>query len=526
MARLPTVQDLGVRSFQDRSTVVTPRADTRGQDALVSTISNISQRRNERLDASSLHKAKIHFQKAKLEADAAFDQDPDFETYQERYDEKMKTAMSSALDLVRNPGDRERFSSDMSLYRAQGNQMMIAKAFGKEVDKGLADLDETLTIGRENYLRSSNQQDKQFAIDTANEAINAAELATHIDADKAQKMRQNLALDLAIASVETAPPENQLKLLKSRAGVMEYMPLDVRKKMMKNAEAQLGAQKSLDLANTIREEGGTREERLAKVHKIKDPKVKAGVKSQVINDFNLEKTSDGEARYAVYDEAAKGLLAGKDLPSFIVEMPDKWNSLEAKEQSALINMSQTKTPSTTNFAAYHKLNQLKQKDKVEAYHFFLDNVSSFSASDAKSESDYFTGLGEEPKPLFSMKETFNKKAKVLNVKDEDLGLAEYRIQEEYGTWAKANPGETMDLDTQNSIVNSVFDTVAGSGFLGFGKQRAFELPKHKADAQKMEKEFARYAQERNNGVDPDADTKLRIRDAMVRRGLISDYGAQ
>lgn len=526
MGRLPTARDLGVRSFQDRSTVVTPRADTRGQDALVSTISNISKGMNERLDASSLHKAKIQFQKAKLEADSAFDQDPDFETYQQRYDEKMKTAMSSASELVRNPKDRERFSSDMSLYQAQGSQRMIAKAFGKEVDRGLADLDETLTIGRENYLRSSSQQDKQFAIDTANEAINSAELATHIDSDKAQKMRQDLALDLAIASVETAPPENQIKLLKSRAGVMEYMPLDVRTKMMKNAEVQLGAQKSLGLANTIREEGGTLDERLTKVHKIKDPKIKASVKSQAINDFNLEKTANGEERYAIYDEAAKGLIAGKDLPSFIVEMPDKWNALEAKEQSALINMSKTKTPSTTSFAAYHKLNQLKQKDKVEAYHFFLDNVSAFSSGDAKSESDYFTGLAEEPKPLFSMKETFNKKAKVLNVKDEDLGLAEYRIQEEYGTWAKANPGETMDLNTQNSIINAVFDDVAGSGFLGFGKQKAFELPKSKADALKMEKEFARYATERNNGVEPNADTKLRIRDAMVRRGLITDYGVQ
>ena len=158
MPRLPTAENLGVRTFQDRSSVVTPTADTRGQDALVSTISNISNGMTERLDASSLHKAKINFQKAKLEADAAFDQDPDFETYQSRYDEKMKSVMDESAKLVRNPRDRERFGRDMSLYTAEGSQWMIAKAFGKEVDRGLADLNETLTIGRENYLRASTKR--------------------------------------------------------------------------------------------------------------------------------------------------------------------------------------------------------------------------------------------------------------------------------------------------------------------------------------------------------------------------------
>jgi hypothetical protein len=526
MGRLPTAKDLGVRSFQDRSTVVTPRVDTSGQNKLASAISNISQGMNERLDASSLHKAKIHFQKAKLEADAAFDQDPDFETYQQRYDEKMKTAMSDAADLVRNPKDRDIFSRDMSLYRAQGNQMMIAKAFGKEAEKGLADLDETLTIGRENYLRSSNQDDKQFAIDTVNEAINAAEESTHIDADKAQAMRQALALDLAIASVEAAPPEKQIELLKSRSGVMEYMPLDVRAKMLKNAETQFSAQTALDTANLIREEGGTREERLDKVHKIKDPKVKAATKSQVINDFNLEKTSEGEEKYSIYDEAAKGLIAGGDLSSYIAQNPDQWNKLGSKEQSALIGMTTSRTPSKTDFSVYHKLNQLKQQDKVKAYHYFLDNVSAFSIGDAKSESDYFTGLAEEPKPLFSMKETFTKRAKILNIKDEDLGLAIYRIQEEYNTWQKANPGGDMTLAEENATVNAVFDKVVGSSPWYASDKRAFELPKADVDKVKLEKEIARYAKERNDGVEPDLDTKLRIRDVMVKRGLISEYGGQ
>ena len=525
MPRLPTAQNLGVRSFQDRSTVVTPSVDTRGQDALVSAVANISSGMNERLDASSLHKAKIHFQKAKLEADTAFDQDPDFETYQARYDKKLETAMESSSDMVRNQRDRARFQEEMSLYRAEGSERIIAKAFGKEVDRGIADLDETLTVARENYLRSSNQDDKQFAIDTANSAIDSAEQATHIDADKAQSMRQALALDLAIASVEAAPPERQVDLLKSTEGVMDYMPLDVRTKMLKNAETQLDAQTSLDTANTIRIEGGTLDERMAKVNKITDPKVKASTRAQVINDHNIERTAEGQEKYAIYDDAAKALIAGESLEAFRSQNPKGWNALGSKEQAALISMTKTNKPTTTNFAAYHTLNQLKLEDKVKAYHFFLDNVSAFSTADAKTQSDYFTGLAEVPKPLFSMQSTFNKRAKDLDITGEDLGEAEYRINEEFETWSRANPDETMSFDVQKTIVDSVFDGVVGTSTWWFGKEKmGFELPKDQVDRAKIAKKVKQY--EERYGEKPDVNMLLRIRNKMVKDGLITDYAAQ
>ena len=522
MPRLPVAQDLGVRSFQDRSSVVTPSVDGRAQDAFVATISNISSGMNSRLDASSLHKAKIHFQKAKLDADTAFDQDPDFETYQERYDKKLESAVAESAAMVRNPRDQEAFRQDMSLYRAQGTEQIIAKAFGKEVDKGLADLNETLTIGRENYLRASNQQDKDFAVQTSNAAIDAAEQSTHIDADKAQSLRQNLALDLAVASIEVAPPEKQIKLLKSRSGVMEYMPLDVRTEMLKNAETQLGAQITLDTSNAIRVEGGTLEERMAKVNKIKDPEIKGPVRSQVIADHNVELTAKGEAVYETYDRAAKGIIAGESLESFKAKHPDEWNSLGSKEQAALISMTQSKKEASTDLGTYHQLNILKQKDKVEAYHFFLDNVAAFSTADAKKQSDYFTGLAEQPKALFSMDKTFSDKVKGLGLSGAALGDATYRIQEEFETWAKANPGETMSLDAQTKIVDSVFDKVVGTSTWWLGSdKRGFEVPKNKVDASKLQEKIKDF--EVRYGKPPDPDMQLRIRDKMVKDGLISDY---
>jgi len=521
MARLPTAENLGVRTFQDRSSVVTPTADTRGQNALVSTISNISSGMTERLDASSLHKAKIHFQKAKLEADAAFDQDPDFETYQSRYDEKMKSVMEESAKLVRNPRDRERFGRDMSLYTAEGSQRMIAKAFSKEVDRGLADLNETTTIARENYLRASTKQDKQFAIDTANEAINAAEQATHIDRNQAQAMRQKLAVDIAIAAVEVAPPEKQLTLLKSKEGIFNNIPLDVRTKMIKSAETQRDSAKALEISEKIRTEGGTLTERRKKLEGIKDPEIHAAALSQVVSTFNLEQLEDGRAKYEIFDAAGKDII-NSDNPAMALhdlKMTEEWEKLGLKEQLDLNNLASKPKARETNFAVYNELNRLKNEDMVEAEKFFLDNVSLFSDAEARKQSDLFAKKAVEPKPLRDIKDVFGARVKPLNLGEEDSGKAWLRLEEEYATWAKANPGKEMDAKTQADTVNFLFDKVASEHW--YTKDiPVYKAPKDKAIELRLQKEFDRFASERNGGNPPSERQKYDIYNVMVQEGLL------
>jgi hypothetical protein len=535
MGRLPTAESLGQRSFQDRSFVVKPNVDFSGANALGSAVTNIVEGRIERLDASSLHKAKIQFQKNKLEADAAFDQDPDFETYQSRYDEKMKSAMEESAKLVRNPRDRERFARDMSLYTAEGSQRMIAKAFGKEAKRGLSDLDETLTVGRENYLRASSGQDKQFALNTMQEAIKSARGSTYIDETEEKNMEQELALGLAVASIEVEPPEVQLKLLKSKQGIFNDIPLDVRTKMIANVETQIDAQVSLDMANVIREEGGTREERMVKVNKVKDPKVKASLRAQVLNDFNVEKVAEGEEKYTIYDEAAKGIIEGKDLNGFIAEMPAKWNSLGSKEQSALISMASSKSPTKTDLGVYNNLAILKGEDRTQAQIYFYENVSSFSQTEAKKQIDYFANP-VEPKPLFNITNVFNEKVKELKLSGDSLGAAKLRITEEYDTWARDNPGKTMDLTSQNEIVNTVFDEVVGTGTWFSKRDRQFELPREEvagikankiydADQAKINKEVTAYtaAYKAKYNREPPEENLFRLTEKMVQAGEIQDY---
>lgn len=526
MPRIPGVESLGQSSFEDRGSVVTPSINMSGQNRLIATVDAIATRQTERLDATSLYKAKMHYQKAKLEADSAFDSDPDFETYQKRYEEKISEAEKVALEMVRNPSDRELFQEDLALHRTQGVLNITAKAFSKEADKGLADLDETLTIARENYLRATSKQDKDFAVNAINDAINSAEQATYLDKDKAQSLRQKAAVDMAIASIEAAPAEKKLQLLKSREGIFDKIPSDTRAKMIDAYQGQYDAQAALGIADSIRNEGGTLTERAEKVNKISDAKVRAAARSQVINDYNLEETEKGKARYNIYDEAAKGVTAaamgqpgGMGLNEFIANKPKEWAALEAKEQSALIAMTGKGKPKETEFLAYHEVNTLKKSNKEEAYRYFLKNVSRFSLTDAKKIDDELSGLAEEPKPLLGMREAFQSKASELGVKKEDAelyGKAEYRIQEEYDTWAKANPGKQMTFREQTELVNSVFD-VAVEGWFSIDK-RAFEVPRSEADSLKLQKKADEY--KAKYGYPPSDEVMTLIAKKMTKDGLI------
>jgi len=96
-----------------------------------------------------------------------------------------------------------------------------------------------------------------------------------------------------------------------------------------------------------------------------------------------------------------------------------------------------------------------------------------------------------------------------------------RVQEEYNTWSKANPGENMDLDTQNTIVNGIFDEVVGTSTWWFGgDKRGYELDRSDADTAKVTKEIERYRIERNNGEPVSVNTMMKIEQVMRQQGLI------
>lgn len=245
MAKLPTAQDLDVRVPVDRSQVVTGNIDLSGYQALGRSAENFGRTVQDRQDALNLQKAKTLWQKAKIEADNAFDQDNDFGTYVERYNGMLGKASEEALKQVNNPRLKELLKMDIDLSKADGLERMKDRAYQKESESGLSTLQEILTINRENALRATSDADRMSAFDQMNDSIAIAEMNGYVKKDDATNLRIKSGQDMAKAMVDVQPLEKQLELLRSGQGYAAMIPSDERKVMEERALSKMATQQLL-----------------------------------------------------------------------------------------------------------------------------------------------------------------------------------------------------------------------------------------------------------------------------------------
>jgi hypothetical protein len=384
MPTLPTADDLGVRIPQNRGNVVTGNFDYSGTQQLGSVVENFAAGVKNRQDQINYQKAKTYWQKAKLEADNAFDQDGDFGTYLTRYDDMLGKAKEKATGMVTNRRMREEFEMDVDLSLASGLEGMKDYAFKKESEFGVAHLNDTITAGRENYLRATTPADKQFALESIMESIDFAQGAGYIGADDAQAHRQSVAVDLAIASVEIEAPQKQVEMLKENKGLIDVIPKDTREKMIDSASAQLVNQQGLEIADSIRVAGGALAERTAEVNKIKDVNVRDAARRQVEHDYSIEKTARLESESANYDAARKALNKGQSIGQWMQENPKSWDGMNGEQQASLLSKGSNVT---TDRGAYAAIIDLSAKDANEARNFLHENSHLFSESDFQTWED-------------------------------------------------------------------------------------------------------------------------------------------
>lgn len=460
MASLPVPEQLGRRSFQDRSQVVTPRYDPTALDIVAQTASDIMERR----DQASLRKAKLQFQKLKLEADAAFETDTDFETYQERYDAMLSKAAESSSGLIRNNRLKEAFKEEISLYQTEGSLAIRNKALKKEIDHGIADLNESLTVGRENYLRATTPEDRAFAREGMLEAIEFAESSSYIDADKAQALRQSAALDLAIASVKVEPPSKQIKLLKENKGLIDVIPLDTRLKMIEEASDKGRQEVALAAANSIRANGGDRAARLMEADKITDIETRELVRQQVEVDLGREHRALVDQQYKAYDDLKKKVIEGKSSIEVSTENPDAWNAMSADQQAAIRAMDGKKAK-TSNLVVYDTLNRLAARDQTEAYTYFAQNAHKLSDADAKKWSDRLSS-DTELTGYLSRSQRLSVAMSKIGINDKkssNYKLAEEQLDADYQTFQK-DKGRAPDAEELDKLIGGVTKKVVDTSW--------------------------------------------------------------
>lgn len=386
MPQFPSAEDLGTRLPQDRGQVVQiARPDSSGQRAFAGALQNYAIQAKERQDRLSLQKAKTHWQKAKLEADNAFDQDTDFDTYLPRYQEMLDKGREDALKLIKNPDLKALFQEDVSLSMAQGIEGMKDYTFQREKDVGLATLDELLAENREIALNAKTEADRQSAFDTMNDSIATARLNGYISAEQDQSLRTKVGIDAAIGTIEVQDLRTQRDMLSNNEGPAELIPTDTRKKMLENVNNRLVNQEGMENADVIRQTGGTLTERMKAVNDIKDVDVRDATRRQVEHDYNVEEKARNDLYYNNYNEARKAINNPEtSLNEWIKANPKQWDNMSGDQQ---LSLKSNGGKTETSRDAYSHITDLAIKDPNLALAFLRKNPSLFSSGDAQKWED-------------------------------------------------------------------------------------------------------------------------------------------
>lgn len=195
MARLPDLNDFGTRPIpqSNRSIATVRNAGAVGEaiSGFGDTVTQVVGQRLEREDKLNYAAAKTALLKADALARQELEDDPDYSTYETRYQEKMAKAREQAAGLIQSKADRRAFDVDtaMDLERGVMEVRRVATNKRKSFDlaTGANSLEDLLAVSRS----AKDDATRQAAIGTADETINGMVQRGVLDPGKAMEARRD-----------------------------------------------------------------------------------------------------------------------------------------------------------------------------------------------------------------------------------------------------------------------------------------------------------------------------------------------
>lgn len=243
MPRIP--DDMGAYgggpSLQPRRGVVQgPRDGTFDAIAdLGETIGKIGNQIQDREDKLNYAAAKTQYLKSKIQIESEFENDQDYQTYGDRYKEKISKARGDASALIRNPMMRESFQFDTDVDIEQGLAGMARKAFAKEKDNGRAKLSGLLDDSQKLIVSTGDPAIRKSAYENVNQSVDAAIENNWLTREEGGNLKRKFAEESAIQEFTSKSAEEQLQMLKDNHAALQFIPADKRQQLEERAQSSV-----------------------------------------------------------------------------------------------------------------------------------------------------------------------------------------------------------------------------------------------------------------------------------------------
>lgn len=194
MARLPDLDSLGARPIPRArmgvASVDNPGAIGNAVEGFGDVAARIGAAEVEKEDQLSYAAAKASLLKADAEARMELADDPDYETAEKRYQERMGKAKSAASTLIKSRFDRQVFDVDTRTDLDRGSFEIRKVATNKRQAAETATFASTLLDLQATARTATDDATREAAIKTATDAISGAQAKGLLSPEKALEARQ------------------------------------------------------------------------------------------------------------------------------------------------------------------------------------------------------------------------------------------------------------------------------------------------------------------------------------------------
>lgn len=278
---------------------------------------------------------------------AGLEEEQDFETIRQKYDEQMAPAYEEANKLMRSPRGREALGMRWGAINAEGKFDAQRLARAKEKSWGRGQLEEGLNGLADRGMVSANPVE---FVEQGNDLIDAARDAGYLTAEEAAVRKRQQSVNMAKGALNALPPEARLRALDTKGSVADFLPPDDAAIMKEQAQNEIEANENRRLvlearqreenfrdAYNLIQEGGTptpellktlepsQQEALRQYNLVKSQGFAEISDGKTLGEISLARhdmTTAGKKRWANYDLESKRHLLDGDTYNELVEARD------------------------------------------------------------------------------------------------------------------------------------------------------------------------------------------------------------
>lgn len=172
-----------------------------------------AEREQEKHDRLSLAWGRTEVMKADAAIRAELRDDPDYQTYEERYSERMQEVRASVLQRLPSEDTRAQFQMATEDDLIRGRSALSDLARVRSHDAGLATTEQTLAGLSDVYLTAQSEADRQRVVDTVNQTLMGGVERGYISRVDAGRTSRTWAETASTRWLEMQPPGERLRLL-------------------------------------------------------------------------------------------------------------------------------------------------------------------------------------------------------------------------------------------------------------------------------------------------------------------------